>query len=114
RLHGVDLSREVFVCGDAEEARVRRPESVKRAAAGGGGGGVLDAAGVGGVAVVEAEGGAGLEPYHRVIPSQLGGVGGGHVRPVVVDAIGPVGGAVEGAAVEQERLAGIDAAGPFG
>ena len=104
--HRRDLVAEVGEGADVLEVRVAAPEVEQELAAGDGAGGVFEAAGVAGGAVVDAERGGRLEPDDRVVAGEFRRVVGAQVAPVVVGAVGPVGGAVDRAAVEQERLAG--------
>lgn len=87
---------------DFLDVGVISPEVGEKLAAGDGSFWVFEAAGVGGVAVVEAEDGTGLEPDDGVVAAKLGGEIGADIAPVIFDAFGPIGGTVDGAAIEEE------------
>ena len=122
-LEGVEGEEDFFYGGefvievgegvDFVEGGVVAPEVGEELAAGDGGFGVFESAGVGGVAVVEAECGAGLEPDDGVVAAKLGLEGGADIAPVIFDTFGPVGGAVDGAAIEEENFVGVGGGGSF-
>src|SRR5258706_15826600 len=86
---------------------MRAPQNLEQVARRDGGFGVFEAAGVGGVVVVEAQGGAGLQPDDRVIAREFVAGRGPQVAPVIVGSFGPVSCAVDRAAIEQEDFVGV-------
>ena len=92
---------------DAVVVGVIVPEICDAVAAGDGGGGGFVTAGIGRVAVVEADGGAALHPDDGGVAAEFGREIGVEFAPVIVGTVGPVGGAVDGPAIEEEGFTGV-------
>jgi hypothetical protein len=105
--NGGDFVLELGIGFHCAKMRVALPEVFEHLAAGDGGGGILEAAGVGVASIINLDRGGGLHPDHRIVSLQFARQRRVQIDPVSVGAFGPVGGAVDGAAVEQENLVGL-------